>query len=148
MPRYDKYEPYASGFRAPLAADWPRADAVGGVAYGVGFDAAGKLVKGAGVTGILGVLVLTQASQLSTAKHLAGAWVDVMTSGEIVEWETTAGVAGVVGTNYYIVAATGAIVAGAAEPAAGQIYLGTVCEIGTKTGARLIVRYSKIAAAV
>lgn len=147
MSRYDKYEPYANGFRAPLAADWPRADAIVGRAYGVGLNASGQIVKGAGVTGIMGVLVLTQAEQYSGNKHKAGAWVDVMTSGDIVEWATTADVAGVAGTNYYVTAATGAIVAGAAAAVAGQVYLGTTVEVGTKTGARLVVRYSKVPAA-
>lgn len=147
MPRYDKYEPYANGFRAPLAADWLRADAIVGRAFGVGFNASGQLVKGAGNTGIMGVLVLTQAEQLSTPKHRAGSWVDVMTSGDIVEWATSADVAGVAGTNYYVVAATGLIVAGGAAAASGQVYLGTTCEVSTKTGARLIVRYSKVPAA-
>lgn len=148
MPRYDKYDPFDGGFRAPLAADWPRVDAVGGVAYGVGLNASGQIVKGAGNTGIMGVLVLTQAEQYSAVKHTAGSWVDVMTDGDIVEWATTAGVAGVAGTNYYCVAATGAIVAGGAAPAAGQVYIGTTVEVGTTTGARLVVRYVKIPAAV
>lgn len=147
MPRYDKYEPYANGFRAPLAADWLRADAIVGRPFGVGFNASGQLVKGAGVTGVLGVLVLTQAEQYSGVKHRAGAWVDVMTSGDIVEWATSADVPGVAGTNYYVVAATGLIVAGAAAAATGQVYVGTTCEVGTKTGARLICRYIKVPAA-
>lgn len=142
MPRYDKYEPYANGSRAQLAADWPRVDAITGVPYGVGFDATGKIVKGAGTSGIVGVLVLVQATQNDGIKFRAGKWVDFMTSGDIVEWSTTAGVAGVAATNYYIVAATGAIVAGGAAPATGQIYLGTTAE-----AERLIVRYNKVPAA-
>jgi hypothetical protein len=139
VPRYDKYEPFANGFRAQLAADWPRADAVGGVPYGVGLDASGKVVKGAGTSGIMGQLILVQNTQNTGIKWRAGDWVDVQTSGEAVEWATTAGVAGVAATNYYIVSATGAIVAGGAAAATGQIYLGTTVE-----AERLIVRYNKV----
>ena len=142
MPRYDKYEPYANGSRAQLAADWPRADAIAGVPYGVGFDATGKIVKGAGTSGIMGVLVLVQATQNDGLKFRAGKWVDFMTSGDIVEWATSAGVAGVAATNYYIVAASGLIVAGGAAAASGQVYLGTTAE-----AERLIVRYNKVPAA-
>jgi hypothetical protein len=139
VPRYDKYEPFANGFRAQLAADWPRADAIGGVPYGVGFDATGKIVKGAGTSGIMGVLVLVQASQNDGIKFRAGKWIDVMTSGDIVEWATSAGVAGVAATNYYVVSASGLIVAGGAAAATGQIYVGTTAE-----AERCIVRYNKV----
>ncbi len=139
MPRYDKYEPFANGFRAQLAADWPRADAIAGVPYGVGFDSTGKIVKGAGNSGVMGVLVLVQATQNDGIKFRAGKWVDVMTSGDIVEWATSAGVAGVASTNYYVVSASGLIVAGAAAAATGQLYLGTTAE-----AERLIVRYNKV----
>lgn len=143
MARYDKYNPFNGGFRAQLAADWPRADAIGGVPYGVGLNAQGKVVKGAGNSGILGCLVLAQATQNDGIKWKAGDWVDIMTSGEIVEWATSAGVAGAASTNYYITSATGLIVAGGAAAVAGQIYLGTTVE-----AERLIVRYNKVPVAV
>lgn len=92
MARYDKYDPKAGGHRGPLFADFPAANA--GKPYGVGINATGDVVIGAGTTGIIGVLVLTR-------KMNAGDIVDVMRNGEIVEWATTAGVAGVPGTKYY-----------------------------------------------
>lgn len=91
MARYDKYDPKVGGFRAPLAADWAPGD-VGDV-VGVGLNTDGAVVKGAGVTGIVGVLILTKAYK---AGHIA----DVMTSGEIVEFLDTAG-ANDAGTVYF-----------------------------------------------
>lgn len=146
MPRYDKYDPYNGGFRAQLAADWPVADAVGAVAYGVGLNASGKIVKGAGVTGIKGLLILTQNKNLrdsagaQAVKHQAGNWADIMTSGEIVEWATTAGVAGVAGFNYHVTVATGVIIAGTG--AGGVTQPATSVPIGfTVEASRLIVRF-------
>lgn len=72
---YDKYEPKAGGFRAPLAAD--HAVTTAGNPVGVGLNSSGQVVDGAGNTGILGVLVLTKAMK-------AGDIVDVMTDGECV----------------------------------------------------------------
>lgn len=147
MARYDKYEPYANGFRAALAADFgytagvpDRNHADLGQPFGVGLDADGNVVKGDGVTGVKGVMILT-------LPKAAGAVVDVMTSGEILEWETTAGVAGVAGTNYWVTAATGAVVAGtgaggATQPAA-SVYVGFTAEVTTTKGARLICRFGQ-----
>lgn len=76
MSRYDKYDPTDGGFRAPLAAatvagqEW--------VAKAVGLDASGRVVLGAGNTGIIGVYV-------PHGLKAAGDIVDVMTEGEIVE---------------------------------------------------------------
>lgn len=142
MARYDKYDPFSGGFRAQLAAAWPRADAIAGIPYGVGLDASGKVVKGAGNSGIVGLLVLVQSTQNDQAKFQAGDWVDIMTDGDVVEWGTSAGVAGVASTNYYVVAASGLIVAGGAAAASGQIYLGTTVE-----AERCVVRYNKVPAA-
>lgn len=76
MARYDKYDPISGGFRAPLAAALNSGDA--GVPLGVGLDGNGRVVKGAGSTGVLGVLVIDAAKP-------AGEVVDVMTHGEVVE---------------------------------------------------------------
>jgi hypothetical protein len=76
MPRYDKYEPYSGGFRAALAAAVSSAN--GFVAYGVGLDTNGRIVLGAGNTGILGVMITHGAKAI-------GDFVDVMTSGEVVD---------------------------------------------------------------
>lgn len=86
MARYDKYEPKAGGFRAPLAANFASGNL--SVPKGVGLDATGKVVIGAGQTGVVGILILTKVRN-------AGDIVDVMTDGEIVEFS------GVAGTVYY-----------------------------------------------
>lgn len=91
MARYDKYDPISGGFRAPLAADWSADDL--NEAFAVGLDANGAVVKGAGNSGIKGVLVLTKVVS-------AGKIVDVMTDGEIVEMDVNhAGI--VAGTSYF-----------------------------------------------
>lgn len=104
MARYDKYEPLGGGFRAPLAADWAGAL---GTPVGVGLDANGRAVPGAGQTGVLGVVVVDgQVKSDGTRFNLkkAGDIVDVMTDGEIVDCTGLAA-----GTVYYAAAADGAI---------------------------------------
>lgn len=102
MARYDKYEPIAGGFRAPLAANLTpnAAGEVGPVA--VSLDASGRVVVGtAGQSGLVGVLVknaprtpwtastahMGQAGYNAAAPIglMAGDIVDVMTMGEIVD---------------------------------------------------------------
>lgn len=103
MPRYDKYDPYDGGFRAPLAVAIAAAD--GFTAYGVGLDNNGHVVLGAGQTGIKGVMIAHGAKKV-------GDIVDVMTDGEIVEWTVNGkpdGAAAAAGTSYFSVAASGAI---------------------------------------
>lgn len=146
MARYDKYEPYANGFRAVLAADFgytggvpDRNHADLGQPFAVGLNASGAVVKGAGNTGVKGIMILTMPKA-------AGEVVDVMTSGEIVEWETSAGVAGVAATNYWATAATGLVIAGtgtggATQPA-GSVYVGFTVEVSTTKGARLVCRFA------
>lgn len=126
MARYDKYNPYGGGFRAPLASDWSAADL--GKPYGVGINSSGQVVKGAGQSGITGVLVLTKA-------HKAGAVIDVMKFGEIMEFAPTATTPGAsfgsAGKSYYADPTTGAISDTAAE---------TSVKVGhTVEGSRLIV---------
>lgn len=75
--RYDKYDPKVGGFRAPLAADFLAANLE--KVLGVGLDANGRCVIGAGQTGVIGLLVLTKARK-------AGEVIDIMTSGEITEF--------------------------------------------------------------
>lgn len=82
--RIDKYDPKVGGFRAPLAADWSTLSAV----RAVGLDANGRVVAGAGNSGVVGALILT-------ADKKAGDVVDVMTRGEVVEF------GGAAGTTYY-----------------------------------------------
>lgn len=90
--RIDKTDSAIGVFRAPLAANW----AGSATAIGVGLDVNGRVVPGAGQTGVIGVLC-------KPSKAYAGDQVDVLTSGEIVE----AGL--VAGTVYYAAAADGVI---------------------------------------
>jgi hypothetical protein len=76
MARFDKYEPLAGGLRAKLAADWAAAD---GAARAVGLDNTGKIVVGAGNTGIIGIVICNKVNKK------AGEVQDIMRSGEIVE---------------------------------------------------------------
>jgi hypothetical protein len=101
MARYDKYEPKAGGFRAPLAGAWAASEK--GKPYAVGLNSSGQVVKGAGNTGILGVLIVNQA-------QAAGDIVDVMTHGEIVEMTLSDGITALTaGTVYYGVPADGTL---------------------------------------
>lgn len=87
MANIDKYEPLTGGHRAPLAAAMSGADLR--VAHAVGLDANGRVVKGGGNTGVIGVLVLTKAKN-------AGDIVDVMQDGDVVEMTGLTA-----GTRYY-----------------------------------------------
>lgn len=80
MARIDKYDPISGGFRAPLNAAYTGAAAP----IGVGLNASGRVVAGAGATGIIGVVT-------SPYDKDAGDTVDVMTNGELVEFGGTAG---------------------------------------------------------
>lgn len=134
MSRYDKIDPKNGSYRANLAADFPP-DLVES-AVGVGHDANGRIVVGAGVTGVKAVLILTKA-------YKAGYRCDPMVSGEIVEFGPSsvatpkaagfvAGVdLGAPGTNYYA-AADGSI---SSTGGAGAVYVGHTVE-----NQRLIVR--------
>lgn len=124
MANYDKYDPKAGGFRAPLHADWDKADLK--KVFGVGLNASGNLVKGAGTSGLIGVLVLTEALK-------AGDIVDVMTAGEIVSF------GGVPGTVYFAATATGVV---DATSAAGKSRVGH-----TVKADRLVVRFGGVVAA-
>lgn len=126
MPRIDKYDNVSGGFRAPLAADQAAlTGAIGGATgpLGVGLDVNGRVVAGAGQTGVKGVLVTTRALK-------AGDIVDVMTHGELVEF------GGVAGTNYTANTTTGVI-----SSAAGSV---TQKRVGhTVEASRLICRVSQ-----
>lgn len=113
--RYDKYDPVDGGFRAPLAADRSGSE----TAIGVGLDVNGRVVPGAGNTGIVGVLINTRDMK-------AGDIVDVMRDGEIVEF------GGDPGTVYTAAEADGVISDDAVGT--GQVSIGFTVE-----GDRLIV---------
>lgn len=124
MARFDKYDPISGGFRAVLAANWAAAD---GTPVGVGLDSAGKVVPGAGTTGVLGVVVLVSVHKV------AGDTVDVMTSGEIVEVDNTGFVGRAAGIPVYSVPADGSLT----NVATANIKVGYMVE-----NDRLVVRKS------
>ncbi len=121
MARYDKYDPKSGGTRAPLAADLAKNSA--GNPVGVGLNANGRVVVGAGNTGIRGILTITENKK-------AGDIVDVMDSGDVVEF------VGVAGTTYTANTTTGVISNAAAS--ATQINVGYTVE-----ATRLVVRVAR-----
>lgn len=122
MARIDKYDPVDGGFRAPLAAAWAGQAAP----IGVGLDVNGRVVPGAGQTGIVGVLCKPDAAG-------AGDVIDIMTDGELVEF------AGVAGTTYFAAAADGAISTTAPAAGVNGTQVGFTVEAG-----RLIVRLQEV----
>lgn len=98
MSRFDKYDPKDGGFRAPLNAATVAGDV--GKVWAVGLNGSGRVVKGAGATGIIGVICPVRAMNAMEP-------IDVMTDGEIVEFMLQAGTAAAAGTRYYGVAASG-----------------------------------------
>lgn len=129
MARYDKYDPFSGGFRALLADDFDKEDL--NKVIGVGLDADGHVVPGAGQSGVRGVLILTKARR-------AGDVVDVMTDGEIVDLhEGDASLTPVAGTRYYVSDSTGAL---STTPSTNLV--------GTTVAAqRLVVRFQTLPAA-
>lgn len=102
--RWDKTDPVDT-IRARLNVDWLAADI--GVPVGVGINASGKLVKGAGNTGVVGVVILSKA-------HKAGEPVDIIKRGEAVGGtQVIVATAALAGTSYSI-SATGVVTAEAA----------------------------------
>lgn len=126
MSRFDKYEPRVGGFRGRLEAEWLLADV--GIIRAVGLNANGRVVKGAGVTGVKGVVAL---GMQRGARHP----IDVMTAGEVLDVadDEIAGGALAAGQNIYVVAATGALTTAATG---SLVYVGFMVEID-----RLIVRF-------
>lgn len=126
MARIDKYDPVDGGFRAPLNA--AHAKTTPGNPIAVGLNASGRVVDGAGNTGIVGLLVLDSA-------RVAGDIVDVMTDGEIVEM--TGVTAGTV-----ITADNATGVLATTAPAAGRTRVGWTVE-----ASRLIARLGRVVGA-
>lgn len=118
MARIDKANSTIGGFRAKLAGAWTGS----ATPKGVGLDANGRVVAGAGNTGIVGVVC-------SPSSKAAGDPIDVMQFGELVEFS------GVAGTNYYAAAADGTI--STTAPGAGA----NLTKVGyTVEATRLVVR--------
>lgn len=129
MSRYDKYEPKGGGFRAALAVAWDSTDV--GKMWAVGLNSSGRVVKGAGQTGIVGVCIVNKAQAI-------GDIVDVMTDGEIADFTLQNGSAAAAGTRYYGVAADGTF-----STTATGTPLGYTVEAG-----RFVVRQVRVVALV
>jgi hypothetical protein len=96
MARIDKTESAVGVVRAALAADVVEADF--GKIFGVGLNASGRVVKGAGTTGVIGVINPDRLTRK------AGKIIDIFKLGDFVECEGL-----VAGTKYYAAAADGVI---------------------------------------
>lgn len=142
MSRYDKYEPYAGGFRAPLAADFAytasnpdKNHADLSKLFAVAENASGQIVKfGSAATAFVGVMILTEPKS-------AGTPVDIMTDGQIVDLvdaEILAADTLAAGQALYadVSTATGQLTS---VSAAGDFYVGRTVEFASAM-ARLVVR--------
>lgn len=126
MARIDKTNSAVGIFRAPLAADYAGSE----TPVGVGLDVNGRVVIGAGQSGIVGLLVRPpQNPQVPLMPYKAGKQVDILTTGELVEF------AGAAGTRYTVNTTTGVVSSAAAS--ATQIPVGWTVE-----ATRLVVRVS------
>lgn len=137
--RIDKYDPRDGGFRAPLAAALaytPSNEATNdvGKVWAVGLNASGQVVKGAGATGVLAVIVPTRAMA-------AGEMIDCMTDGEVVNVNLHNGNAIAAGATVTGVPASGIL----ATTTTGNVRLGwTVAEeAGVSYRGRLVVRVGR-----
>lgn len=139
MARYDKYDPVDGGFRAPLAFAVVTADL--GVVIGVGLNASGAVVRGAGNSGIKGVICPDKTMAVSQVT-------DVMTDGEIVDMQigsNGAAVTMVAGANYFVDGATGALAAGTgAFTGTGPATAGSAKVGCTVESTRLVVRNQRV----
>jgi len=143
MARYDKYDPISGGFRALLNANLTLTD--GGFMGAVSLNSSGRVVVGtAGQSGLVGVLVKNAAkgpigawdtsmqggtpNPYAPVGAIAGDVVDIMTSGDIVDLDTTDFPAG----SKVYASAAGVI---STSAAAGAIQVGWTVEAG-----RLVVR--------
>lgn len=120
MARVDKYEPLTGGFRALLGFTPAESDIEKIIP--VGLNASGRVVKGAGTTGVIGILV-----PLTMLRNQGDA-VDVIQDGELVDCVGLAA-----GSRYYTTVA-GVV---STTPAAG-IPVGWTVEAD-----RLVVRFGR-----
>jgi hypothetical protein len=140
MARIDKYSPEVGGFRAPLNAAYTAPTVTGkpvGVVVAVSLNTSGRVVIGGpNNSGIVGVICVPRNLP-------AGAIVDVMQHGEIVEFGTGSDsqTAAAAGTNYFADGTSGAMTAGTgagtntAPATAGSKKIGWTAE-----ATRLVVR--------
>lgn len=132
MARFDKIIPGAGGSRAALGFATVAGDL--GTMIGVGLDATGRLARGAGNSGLVGVLCPSEVKAIGQVE-------DVMFVGEIAD------VSGLVaGSTYWADGVTGALgagVAGGAAPVAGAGSGAGSRRIGfTVEAARLVVHFA------
>lgn len=92
MARIDKTDSAVGVVRAPIAADFDEADF--DTVIGVGIDSSGRVVKGAGNSGVIGVMIPGRTV------HRVGQIGDIFKLGDIVECDGLAA-----GTKYYADAA-------------------------------------------
>lgn len=95
--RWDKTDPVDT-IRGRLAVDWLAADV--GEIIGVGFNASGLMVKGAGTTGVIGVAIFSQA-------YKAGKAVDAVKRGEAVGGVNIVPATAAIAGRSYSIGATG-----------------------------------------
>jgi hypothetical protein len=146
LSKYDKYDPIAGGFRAPLAADLTFNSEGGFGPKGVSLDANGRVVVGtAAQSGGVGLVVKNVpfyprmgniAGQVNAAVPVGGKAkdiVDIMTSGEII---VPTGLAA--GTTYYV-AADGSLTTTAPGAGVNGYRAGHTVE-----ATRLIVRFERV----
>jgi hypothetical protein len=109
MSRFDKYDPISGGFRAPLAADFAYTASNPDYAHAnlnkvicVALDSNGRVIIGTPLSGAAGNTVLGGLIGVICVDTplAAGEIVDVMTSGEIVEFTLPNGAAAAAGTTY------------------------------------------------
>lgn len=132
MSRVDVYEPKSGGHRASLAANYaytsgkPDYTHVGiNNLYGVGLNAAGRVVLGKGQTGIIGVINLDAPQQI-------GARIDIFERAQFLEFKATNGDAGTPATRYYADNTSGEV---SSTGGAGKTLVGWTVEAD-----RLVVR--------
>lgn len=95
--RWDKTDPVDT-IRGRLAVDWLAADV--GEIIGVGFNASGLIVKGAGTTGVIGVMILSEVKR-------AGRAVDAVKRGEAVGGVNIVPATAAIAGRSYSIGATG-----------------------------------------
>jgi hypothetical protein len=135
MARYDKAVPGVGTHRAPVAAAWVTADL--NKIFAVGLNASGQLVKGGGVSGIVGVLVVDKPKAV-------GEVVDYMNAGEIVEAALSDGTTPIAaGVTVYGIAASGLL----SVTSTGNFPVGHTVEGGAVANTRLVVTVPKVGAA-
>lgn len=131
MSRIDKTHSAVGVVRAALNADLDVADY--DTVIGVGLNAQGRIVKGAGQTGIIGVI------NPSKARRKAGQVTDIFVLGDAVDMTGLAA-----GTTYWADGDTGALVAAGvagAQPATGAGSTAGSVKIGfTVEADRLVIR--------